>query len=405
VENEGLQIEPGKTYRLHLVNVGALSLFHFWIENHNLTIIEVDGVYVAPYSTAGLDIHVGQRYSVLVTMNANPQFNYPIIAAIDDSEGVLKPNATAWLVYNPNGVNPAPQILADWYPFDDFLLTPWEFKGVQPPDCNVTFVVQFVTAPADSPLKTVAPINGISYLPPVTPTMLTAMDAINPWDHYIYGPTTNTYLLRYGDMVYLIIDNETGGAHPCTFSFYLYSIPSHYIVHLHGHTFQVLYRSPPNTNYSQDEPYDVPANPVQRDVLTVYEYGFAIVAFKADNPGVWFFVLPPPLKYLTLQHCHIDWHVLMGMIAQFVEAPDMMQRTLQVPEEIRQQCASRQCQSLHWETKSNGSSTSQEISKENGKANGKELDVEDEMAFMFQAYEIESWWNKAVSFLTRLFLF
>jgi len=113
----------------------------------------------------------------------------------------------------------------------------------------------------------------------------------------------------------------------------------------------------------------------------------------------------PRLQYLTLQHCHIDWHVLMGMIAQFVEAPDMMQRTLQVPEEIRQQCASRQCQSFHWETKSNGTSSSQEISTEKGKGSGKELDVEDEMAFMFQADKIESWWNKAVNFFTTLFLF
>ena len=65
------------------------------------------------------------------------------------------------------------------------------------------------------------------------------------------------------------------------------------LVHLHGHTFQVLYRSPPKTKYSQDAAYPVPENPIQRDVLVVNPGGFAIVAFRADNPGVWFFVLFP----------------------------------------------------------------------------------------------------------------
>jgi len=95
------------------------------------------------------------------------------------------------------------------------------------------------------------------------------------------------------------------------------------------------------------------------------------------------------------------------MIAQFVEAPDWMQRTLQVPEEIRQQCASHQCQSLHWETVGNNTATTPQGNSEEGKekGSGKELHAEDETGFMFQSDKIESWWDKAVNFLTSLFMF
>ena len=220
MEDTGLPVKPGKTYRLHLVNVGASALFHFWIEGHNLTIIEVDGVYVQPFATQGLDIHVGQRYSVLVTLDANPNFNYQMVAAMDNLIGLgtpRKPNATSWLVYNPVAPLPEPQKLRNWYPFDDFLsLHPLVFKGVELPDCNITLAVTFQLAPLFSPLFTVAAINTVSYLPPVTPTILTVMDAIDPCDPSIYGATTNSHVLKYLDMVYVIIENgDNGGAHPC----------------------------------------------------------------------------------------------------------------------------------------------------------------------------------------------
>jgi iron transport multicopper oxidase len=34
-----------------------------------------------------------------------------------------------------------------------------------------------------------------------------------------------------------------------------------------------------------------------------------VLRFKADNPGVWLF------------HCHIEWHVIMGLTATIIEAP------------------------------------------------------------------------------------
>jgi iron transport multicopper oxidase len=89
-----------------------------------MTVIEVDGVYVEAYETKGISLAVGQRVSVLITMDANPCFNYPIVAAMGLSHRAMElkidqsmfdspsanPNATAWLVYNTYAPLPEPAI-------------------------------------------------------------------------------------------------------------------------------------------------------------------------------------------------------------------------------------------------------------------------------------------------------
>ena len=42
-------------------------------------------------------------------------------------------------------------------------------------------------------------------------------------------------------------------------------------------------------------------NPPQKDTIAVPDAGFAIMRFKADNPGLWFV------------HCHYAWHNHIGM--------------------------------------------------------------------------------------------
>jgi len=81
-QNGTINVTPGTTVRFHLVNIGAFAYFHFWIECHNLTVIEVDGVDVEPYEVPAVDLAVGQRLSVLITMNQDPTKNYPIVGSM-----------------------------------------------------------------------------------------------------------------------------------------------------------------------------------------------------------------------------------------------------------------------------------------------------------------------------------
>jgi FtsP/CotA-like multicopper oxidase with cupredoxin domain len=47
-----------------------------------MTVIEVDGIDVEPYTVQGVDLAVGQRLSVLITMNQDPTKNYPIVGSM-----------------------------------------------------------------------------------------------------------------------------------------------------------------------------------------------------------------------------------------------------------------------------------------------------------------------------------
>jgi len=81
-QNGTQNVTPGTTVRFHLVNIGAFAYFHFWIESHTLTVIEVDGIDVEPYEVPAVDLAVGQRLSVLVKMDQDPCQNYPIVGSM-----------------------------------------------------------------------------------------------------------------------------------------------------------------------------------------------------------------------------------------------------------------------------------------------------------------------------------
>ena len=79
-------------------------------------------------------------------------------------------------------------------------------------------------------------------------------------------------------------------------------------IHLHGHDFAILAQS--------EQPYKASTvkinrdNPPRRDVALLPVNGYLIIAFKADNPGVW------------LMHCHIVWHASSGLALQILENTD-----------------------------------------------------------------------------------
>ena len=82
-ENATISFEPGKTYRLRIVNSGAFAGFYFWIDDHEMRIIEADGVETEPYTVNQINIGVAQRYSVLVTAKNDTSSNYAMHAHFD----------------------------------------------------------------------------------------------------------------------------------------------------------------------------------------------------------------------------------------------------------------------------------------------------------------------------------
>ncbi|TVU01209.1 hypothetical protein EJB05_53336 [Eragrostis curvula] len=81
IEYETIKVEPGKTYRFRVHNVGVSTSLNFRIQNHNLAIVETEGSYTMKQNFTNLDIHVGQSYSFLVTMDQNASSDYYIVAS------------------------------------------------------------------------------------------------------------------------------------------------------------------------------------------------------------------------------------------------------------------------------------------------------------------------------------
>lgn len=63
---EVLHLDPAKPHKLRFINVGALAEFDVDIDEHAVSLVEVDGVAVVPHAMHRLRISVAQRYSVVV---------------------------------------------------------------------------------------------------------------------------------------------------------------------------------------------------------------------------------------------------------------------------------------------------------------------------------------------------
>ncbi|KAL8053590.1 hypothetical protein ABFS82_05G081600 [Erythranthe guttata] len=81
IDHEKITVEPGKTYRIRVSNVGISTSLNFRIQSHNLLLTETEGSYTVQQNYTSLDIHVGQSYSFLLTTDQNASSDYYIVAS------------------------------------------------------------------------------------------------------------------------------------------------------------------------------------------------------------------------------------------------------------------------------------------------------------------------------------
>ncbi|XP_016444886.1 monocopper oxidase-like protein SKS1 [Nicotiana tabacum] len=81
IDYETINVNPGKTYRVRVHNVGVSTCLNFRIQNHNLLLVETEGYYTSQQNYTSVDIHVGQSYTFLVTMDQNASSDYYIVAS------------------------------------------------------------------------------------------------------------------------------------------------------------------------------------------------------------------------------------------------------------------------------------------------------------------------------------
>ncbi|KAJ2021303.1 ferroxidase fet3 [Coemansia sp. S610] len=154
-------------------------------------------------------------------------------------------------------------------------------------------------------------INDVSFELPTTPSLFTALSlnysdgAIDPTT---FGQKCNAKVIQHMDVAELRIVNHDIVHHP---------------MHLHGQFFQIIERGVVGNSSSVIKSSDTP---MRRDTTLVPPGAYAILRFRADNPGVW------------LLHCHIDLHMELGLSMMFVSAPEIIREAIKVPDAVIEQC-------------------------------------------------------------------
>ncbi|KAE8353394.1 Cupredoxin [Aspergillus coremiiformis] len=327
-----IPVEPGKTYLLRLINIGAFVAQYFYIEDHTFRIVEIDGIYTEPAEADILYISAAQRYSILVTMKNSTDKNYPIVTVADSVlldliSPDLQLNQTNWLEYNHDAAHPEAvmtvDVCSDLNPFDDITLVPHDKLPLYTnPDHKLEFTVTMDNLNDGAGYSF---LNDISYVRPKVPTLYSVMSSGSlASNSTIYGEYTHPVILEENEIVEIVLNNADTGSHP---------------FHLHGHVFQLVERypsyGPTFYDHATGDPvaYDasnastLPDYPARRDTFVVPPQGYFVIRFKADNPGVWLF------------HCHIDWHLTQGLAMTFIEAPTLIQERVKIPQQHYDICA------------------------------------------------------------------
>ncbi|CAG8611212.1 20755_t:CDS:2, partial [Gigaspora margarita] len=320
-------VQSGKRYRFRIINTSADNHFHFSIDNHTLLLIEADGINVKPVMVQKLPINIAQRYSVIVNAS-QPVGNYFIRASattnclllnnatIDyDRRDIINWNATGILHYE--GANNSIPTSKEWPDtgavtcddVPDANLVPF-VANTPPQNVSQDFTLNLTFGPADPNNPGglgIFFVNNHSFSPNFTsPSIMQLSSGVSaqslPADQNVYSYDNAT------GGVQLTLINSNGGTHP---------------FHLHGHSFYIVGRGPNGTS-PDPASYNL-VNPPYRDTATVSARGWMTIRYYADNPGIW------------LLHCHIEWHVEMGMVIQLVERYSDFSK-LTIPSSVKNLC-------------------------------------------------------------------
>jgi len=273
----------GKRYRLRVFAISCRPFWTFSIDNHNITFMEADGVEHDPVEVQNIDIYTAQRFSAVLNAN-QPVNNYwiraPPTGGSPASNPNFNPNLTLAILRYKGAANAEPTTVnvpghklldEEMHPIAEEM--PGKL-GAGAPDFPIVLNIAQPAAPFFD-------INGISYISPTVPVLLQILSgAKQPTDLL---PSEQVFVVPRNKIVQVTIPGT--GAHP---------------FHLHGHNFDVTLPSNAVTSNF--------VNPLRRDVYPI-NGGNTTFRFLTDNPGAWFL------------HCHIDWHLEMGLAVAFAESP------------------------------------------------------------------------------------
>ncbi|KAL2129366.1 hypothetical protein VTI74DRAFT_7903 [Chaetomium olivicolor] len=314
----GLQINvtKGKTYRFRMINFAAFGAAMIHFDSHTMQIITNDGTYIKEHDAYQLRIAPAQRYDFLIQASDKDSGNYPFLISLDlnrdwtnSSEKMTWPhNYTGYLITDPAQPLDKKDVVDKWSPVDDAEFKPYDdAAALGSYDKLIKLDFKFCIDQNGYPRSC---FNNITYINQQVPTLYSAATTgDNNTNPVVYGQV-NPFIVDYNDTVQIVVNNIDSASHP---------------FHLHGHHFQVLSRPASGVGPWPGKDENYYSNPPSRDTVSVMPNSYTVLRFKANNPGVWLF------------HCHIEWHVEMGLTATVIEAPDRL-RGMTFPDDQIEAC-------------------------------------------------------------------
>ncbi|KAH6761767.1 SKU5 similar 17 [Perilla frutescens var. hirtella] len=276
--------DQGKTYMFRVSNIGLTASFNFRIQGHKLKIVEVEGSHVIQSMYDSLDVHVGQSFAVLVTLDRS-RSDYYVVATTRFTKTTLA--ATAVLHYTsslaavsgPLPLGPPGEV--EWS-LQQARSCRWNLtSNAARPNPQGSFHYGKITPSRTIFVANSAPIiggkqryavNGISYINPKTPLKLA--DYLNITGVFTLNSTRSSALVlgaSLHEFVEIVFQNNEDTIQTW---------------HLDGYDFWVVGFGAGKWTEASRQGYNL-VDALTRHTTQVYPKSWTAILVSMDNEGMW----------------------------------------------------------------------------------------------------------------------
>ncbi|KAH7080372.1 Cupredoxin [Paraphoma chrysanthemicola] len=294
-----MNVVKGKKYRIRIINTSVDNYFSVSMDGHPFTVITSDFVPIKPWTTNQLTLAIGQRYDVIISTNQTVD-NY-------------------WFRVMPGTACGRNDIVGKGVTIGAIL----HYDGASNGNPTSSGVTMRTTCQDESTS------NLVPFVPNQVPSDIVGRAGKMDLNHFQDPAQSNLFRWLLDGTPHIVNWNDpsletilTGSqdfgpnsnvknAMQTKDAWYLWWVQSTAVIklphplHLHGHDFYIVGQgtgtwdgSTTGLNFN---------NPTRRDTATLPAGGYLLMAFPADNPGMW------------IMHCHIAWHASQGLSMQFGE--------------------------------------------------------------------------------------
>ncbi|KAG7377239.1 ferroxidase fet3 [Phytophthora pseudosyringae] len=316
--------EPSKKYLLRLINMAAMGTFEFSIDGHEFQAIAADAEPVVPTDFLNsVIVNVGQRYDIIVQAKADSEGAGSFWMRVKGLTGYpwsARTASTGSVGFNDEGLaivrygsdsdsEPTTQKATETVTVGEFEFTPAVSEALPSTPDDRTTMRSGINVTVGTGIVSIDGGEFYTQEVPAEPPLLSVASGLTTAELPI---TANARAVDYGKHIEVVLMNDVIEQHP---------------FHLHSHVAWVVGSGQASAEdvYSNNLPPLKLQGAMVRDVYTVppcgidenglcVDVGYVVLRFKADNPGVW------------MMHCHIEWHMSVGMAMIFVEGEAELQR-------------------------------------------------------------------------------